>query len=193
MKNLIKKIYHTLNRIASGQYVFPKMGKGSVILSPLHIDGAKNITIGENTIIQYKSWLVALPLTGENKANLKIGNGCAIGHFNEIYATKSIIIEDNVLTADRVYISDNLHGYEEIDKPILKQPIKQIGTVRIGEGSWLGVGVCVLGANIGKHCIIGSNAVVTHDIPDYSVAVGIPAKIIKRYSFSNAIWEKIDS
>lgn len=123
-------------------------------------------------------------------AELIIGNGCAIGHFNEIYATKSIVIEDNVLTADRVYISDNLHGYENPDMPIIKQPIKQNGTVRIGEGSWLGVGVAVIGANIGKHCVIGANAVITKDIPDYSVAVGIPAKVIKRYNFSTRKWER---
>ena len=68
--------------------------------------------------------------------------------------------------------------------PIINQPIKQISTVRIGERAWLGVVVSVIGANIGKHCVIGANAVVTHDILDYSVAVGIPAKVIKRYNFS---------
>lgn len=100
------------------------------------------------------------------------------------------MLEDNVLTADRVYISDNLHGYSDINIPVNAQPIKQISTVRIGEGSWLGIGVVVIGANIGKHCVIGANAVVTHDIPDYSVAVGIPAKVIKRYNFSTKQWEK---
>ena len=135
-------------------------------------------------------WLEANPLTGEGKAEIKIGDHCTIGHFNEIYATKSIIIEDKVLTADRVYISDNLHGYERFEIPVIDQPIKQIKTVRIGEGSWLGVGVAVIGANIGKHCVIGANAVVTKDIPDYSVAVGIPARVIKRYNFEHHRWEK---
>lgn len=50
----------------------------------------------------------------------------------------------------------------------------------IGEGSWIGENVCVCGANIGKHCVIGANSVVTKDIPDYSVAVGCPARIIKK-------------
>lgn len=165
-------------------------GKNSVIIKPLQIDGARNISIGHSTIIQYKTWLAAVPLTGELSVELHIGSGCSIGHFNEIYATKSIIIEDKVLTADRVYISDNLHSYKRPNIPIIDQPIKQITPVRIGEGSWLGIGVAVIGANIGKHCIIGANAVVTRDIPDYSVAVGIPAKIIKRYNFSSNMWEK---
>lgn len=189
IKDYLKKAYYVISRIRQRKYI-SNIGIGSIIISPLHINGKQNIAIGNNTIIQYKTWLAALPLTGAPQAELIIGNGCAIGHFNEIYATKSIIIEDNVLTADRVYISDNLHGYENPEIPIIKQPIKQIGTVRIGAESWLGVGVCVLGANIGKHCVIGANAVVTHDIPDYCVAVGAPAKIVKRYNKESGNWEK---
>jgi len=122
---------------------------------------------------------------------LVIEDGCVIGHFNHIYATKSIILHKNVLTADKVYISDNLHNYEDINTPILSQPIKQNGIVEIGEGSWLGENVCVIGASIGKHCVIGSNSVVTHDIPNYCVAVGVPAKVIKKYDFEKKEWIKI--
>ena len=166
---------------------FAKFGAKSKIIKPLKIVG-KNISIGSNVTIQYKSWIECSALTGEEKPELVIGDGCVIGHFNEIYATKSIVLEASVLTADRVYISDNLHGYELPDIPILKQSIKQIGTVRIVEGSWLGMGVAVIGANIGKHCVIGANAVVTKDIPDFSVAVGIPARVIRQYDFTKKKW-----
>lgn len=162
----------------------------SIIVKPLRIEG-ENIFIGDNVYIQYKTWLEARPLTGEKKAYLEIQDGCVIGNFNEIYATKRIILEKDVLTADRVYISDNLHGYENPNIPIVRQPIVQNGDeVRIGEGSWLGVGVAVVGASIGKHCVIGANAVVTKEIPDFCVAVGIPAKIIKRYDFGAGCWRK---
>ena len=142
--------------------------------------------------IQYKAWLASVPLTGEDHCQLIFEDGCTIGHFNHIYATKSIIIRKNVLTADKVYISDNLHGYEDIDTPIVRQPILQNGTVEIGEGSWLGENVCVLGVKIGKHCVIGSNSVVTKDIPDYSVAIGIPARVIKRFDIESNLWRKTD-
>lgn len=190
---LFNQVINKIIRLISNYFYSRKVGsigKNTFIISPLRLKG-NGVRIGTNTIIQYKSWIESNPLTGEKKVELIIGDGCAIGHFNEIYATKSIVIEDNVLTADRVYISDNLHGYENSDLPIIKQPIKQNGTVRIGEGSWLGVGVAVIGANIGKHCVIGSNAVVTHDIPDYCVAVGIPAKVIKQYNFDTNQWENI--
>lgn len=171
---------------------FAKFSFSSRIISPLHLQGMENIKIGNRAIIQYKSWLAALPLTGEVKCSLEIGNGTVIGHFNHIYATKSIIIEDNVLTADKVYISDNFHDYEDVNIPIIKQPIIQNGEVIIGEGSWLGENVCVLGAKIGKHCVIGANSVVTRDIPDYSVAVGAPAKVVKQYDFFSNSWKKFD-
>ena len=167
------------------------LGFLSRVIKPLKVDGAKNIYIGKKVIIQYNSWIACLPLTGEKKCKLVFEDGCIIGHFNHIFATKSIIFRKNVLTADKVYISDNLHGYEDINFPIRKQPIKQIETVEIGEGSWLGESVCVLGANIGKHCVIGANSVVTKDIPDYSVAVGSPARVIKRYNFVSNRWEKV--
>lgn len=166
-------------------------GWRSILNSPLKIDGAKNISIGSRCIVQYKTWLAAMPLTGY-EPKLFIDDGCCIGNFNHIYATKLIILHKDVLTADKVYISDNLHGYEDVVTPIKDQPIIQHGVVEIGEGSWLGENVCVLGARIGKHCIIGANSVVTKDIPDYSVAVGIPAKVIKQYDFETNSWKKND-
>lgn len=166
---------------------------GSVIIKPLKLDGVANIIIGGKVIVHYKTWLAALPLTGEKGCLLQIKDGAIIGHFNHIYATKCIIIEEDVLTADKVYISDNLHGYEDVNIPIRNQAIIQNKEVRVGRGSWLGENVCVLGANIGKQCVIGSNSVVTKDIPDYCVAVGAPARIIKRYCFDNQTWCKTDS
>lgn len=172
---------------------FQRFGWLSYINKPLRIDGAKRISVGNKCNIQYKTWLAARPLTGLGTCCLVIEDGCTIGHFNHIYATHSVILHKNVLTADKVYISDNLHGYEDIDIPVHQQPIVQNGEVEIGEGSWLGENVCVLGAKIGKHCVIGANSVVTKDLPDYCVAVGSPAKVIKRYDFNTNSWKKCDS
>ena len=156
----------------------------------LQIDNPRNIFLGR-VYVGYNAWLAAMPLTGEQNCSLVIKDGSTIGNFNHIYATGSIIIEKNVLTADKVYISDNLHNYEDVTTPIKQQGIKQNGRIVIGEGAWLGENVCVLGASIGKNCVIGANSVVTHDIPDYSVAVGIPAKVIKRYDLQQEEWIKV--
>lgn len=157
---------------------------------PLRVDGIQNITLGKNVMVHEGTWLAAMPLTGSN-AELVINDGSTLGHYNHIYATQSIVIEKDVLTADKVYISDNLHSYEDVALPIIKQPIKQCKPVVIGEGSWLGEHVCVIGASIGKHCVIGANAVVTKDIPDFCVAVGAPARVIKKYDVEKEKWVKV--
>jgi acetyltransferase-like isoleucine patch superfamily enzyme len=171
-------------------FVFKNYSILSIIDRPLKINGGKNIFIGKRVTVQYKTWLAALPLTGEKKCELVIKDGAVIGHFNHIYATKSIIIEENVLTADKVYISDNLHDYADPTVPILKQKIIQKNPVIIGAGSWIGENVCIIGASVGKNSVIGANSVVTKDIPDYCVVAGVPAKIIKRYNFEQKQWEK---
>jgi acetyltransferase-like isoleucine patch superfamily enzyme len=170
---------------------FKFFGKNSKIVFPLKINGMANISIGKNVTVNYKTWLAAIPI-GSNECKLEIGSGTIIGNFNHIYATEHITIGKNVLTADRVYISDNLHGFEDIHTPIMNQEVKQNGIVTLGDGCWIGENVSILGCSIGKNCVIGSNAVVTKDIPDYCIAVGIPAKVIKKYCFSTEKWIKIE-
>ena len=190
---IIQKINHIRIKIKQQIVIYKlrskikHLGKNVYVNKYFAIYGS-NLTIEDNVSIGDGSWLAAKPIDESQTAILEIGKGSCIGRFNEIYATKEIILEDKVLTAERVYISDNIHGYKNPNMPIMDQPLVQKGTVRIGEGSWLGAGVCVIGANIGKHCVIGANAVVTHDIPDYSVAVGCPAKVIKRFDSTSNKW-----
>lgn len=173
-------------------FSFGSIGRGVFIFSPMQIDGAKNIFINNGVHIGYKSWLAALPQTGAEKCSIVIGEDCSLGNFNHIYATHSICFGKKVLTADKVYISDNVHDYHNIELAVKEQPIVQKRDVRIGEGAWLGENVCVIGASVGKHSVVGANSVVTKDIPDYCVAVGIPARVIKRYDFDKKEWVKTD-
>ena len=174
------------------KYRFGKISFTTRINSPLRIDGAENIYIDGNVFINYKAWLASKPLTGLS-SKLIIKEGSVIGDFSHIYATHNITIEENVLIANFVYISDNIHSFVDINIPIIKQNIQQKNTVNIGAGSWIGEHVCIIGASVGKHCVIGANSVITKDIPDYCVAVGSPAKIIKRYDFDSKLWRKTNS
>ena len=189
--NPITFLYKKIN-LRKNKKRFASFGKNSCIGIPLRINGANRIYIGDNVSIHYLTWLACIPLTGvSGGGKLIIEDGCVIGDFNHIFSTFEIVLRKNVLTANHVYISDNQHCYEDINTPIVKQPIKQLSKVEIGEGSWIGENVCIMGCSIGKGCVIGANSVVTHDIPDYCIAVGAPAKIIKKYDFDTKIWIKV--
>ena len=119
-----------------------------------------------------------------------IGDRCLIGRGSGIVGHFSIDIGDDVWTGHNVYITDQNHGYEDVSLPISKQSQPE-RAVKIGSGSWLGYGSVVLpGVTIGEHCVIGANSVVTRDVPSYSVAVGVPARVIKRYI--NGSWVEVD-
>ncbi len=180
-------LYSAWFRLCCGRF-FLAYGSRSRILAPLGIEGIANIRIGNDVYVSHQALLAAVPHTGAASCLLDIGDGTSLGSFNHIYATHSIVIGKNVLTANNVYISDNLHGYQDIGTPVKQQPVRQCNPVEIGDGAWLGQNVCVVGARVGKNSVIGANSVVTRDIPDFAVAVGAPARVIKRYDHDLGQW-----
>ena len=103
-------------------------------------------------------------------ANVYVGPGCHLG---------LVHLERDVLLASGVHIPSGgqTHGTADLDRPIREQPGSAI-MVRIGEGTWVG-STAIIMADVGQHCIIGAGAVVTKPIPDYAVAVGVPARVIR--------------
>lgn len=186
---MIQKLFYYLFRFPWFKLQLGSIGTGSKLLQPT-ITGGKRIFIGKNVFIRRHTWLAAEPVTGDSSCALHIGDGTYIGNFCHIYASSKIEIGKKVLLADRVYLSDNLHSFENINMPVMDQPVKQLAPVVLKDGCWLGENVCVIGATIGRNSVVGANAVVTKDIPDYCVAVGAPAKIIKRYNPSTNSWQK---
>lgn len=191
MLKKIKSLFYYFFKFPFYKLTFGSIGMGTKLIYPI-LSGSKRIFIGANVFIQKNTWLAAVPLTGDVNCKLIIGDGTYVGHFCHFYATSKIEIGKKVLIANKVYISDNRHGYKNILLPVIDQPVEQINAVVIGDGAWLGENVCVIGACVGKNSVIGANAVVTNDIPDYCVAVGTPAKIIKRYNFELKEWCKTD-
>jgi acetyltransferase-like isoleucine patch superfamily enzyme len=172
------------------RFIFGSFGQKSLIKAPIILNNPHSIFIGENVTILNSAWLSGPKEYRTGEYGLRIRDKCSIGNFVHIYATESIVIEDEVLIADKVYISDNSHNYNRISIPIIDQGIKQLSRVVIGQGAWIGENVCIIGSSIGKNSVIGANAVVTNDIPDYCVAVGSPARVIRKYNFESQKWEK---
>lgn len=184
-------IYKIISQLFYSKF-FYSFGKNSKIVSPLALKNTRFIRIGDNTTVNDGVFLMVEESDiQDNGCNLIIGNGVTIGHYNHIVALDSVIIEDDVLTADRVYISDNAHDYGNIDIPISHQKVLSKKTTRIGGGSWIGENVCIISANIGRNCVIAANSVVLSDIPDYSVAAGSPAVVKKKYDLTLERWIKV--
>lgn len=165
---------------------FGAFGEGSIICFPVtSLMNERFIEIGENTMIGPHVALSAGMAPGQeclSQPVVRIGDRCLIGRGSGIVGHFSIDIGDDVWTGHHVYITDQNHGYDNVDIPISQQSMPE-KPVRIGSGSWLGHGTVVLpGADIGEHVVIGANSVVTGSIPSFSVAVGAPARVVKSMS-----------
>jgi acetyltransferase-like isoleucine patch superfamily enzyme len=112
---------------------------------------------------------------------LRIGDGSYIGRLVQINALRSVDIGENVLIADRVFISDADHIFGDTKVPIRLQGDSFIGDVTLRDGCWIGIGAVILpGVTIGRNAVVAANAVVTKDVLDCSVVGGVPAKLIKQ-------------
>ena len=174
---------------------FGRFGDGSIICFPTNtIFNERYIHIGEGTMIGPQITLSAGMMPGQECVTdpvVRIGDRCLIGKGSGIVGHFSIDIGDDVWTGHNVYITDQNHGYDDITRPISQQSQPE-RAVSIGAGSWLGYGTVVLpGARIGAHVTIGANSVVTGEIPDRCVAVGVPAKVIRRYEKGKG-WIAVD-
>lgn len=163
---------------------FGAFGAGSVICFPTTtIMNERYIRIGSGTMIGPNVALSAGMVPDQRCVTdpvVSIGDRCLIGRGTGIVGHLSIEIGDDVWTGHHVYITDQNHGYDDPDRPISQQ-VQPERPVRIGSGSWLGHGAVILpGATIGRNVVIGANSVVTGTIPDHSVAVGAPARVIRR-------------
>lgn len=164
---------------------FESFGDGSLIMWPYTtIFNEQYIRIGSGTLIGKDVALSAGMVPGQKCLTspvVSIGDRCLIGRGSGIVGHLSISIGNDVWTGHHVYITDQNHDYRDVSIPISQQSQPERPVV-IGDGSWIGHGSIVLpGAHIGKHVVIGANSVVTGNIPDFSVAVGSPARVIRTY------------
>ena len=158
------------------------LGAGSVVHSPATLYNPGVMRIGAGTVIREQIWLNGGRAEG-TKPVLLIGDGCYIGRFCHINASIGVTIEDRVLIADRVYISDIDHEYRKTELPVIAQGVCSKGPVLLKTGCWIGAGAVILpGVTIGRNAVVGANSVVTKSIPDFAVAGGVPARVLKEIS-----------
>jgi acetyltransferase-like isoleucine patch superfamily enzyme len=173
---------------------FARFGAGSMIaFPPTVIYGEQRIEIGEGTTVGPLATISAgMPSQADLQGDpvITIGDRCSLGKGIGIVGHERIELGNDIWTGHYVYVTDQNHGYEDVDLPIGTQ-MWHNEPVSIGDGSWLGHGAVVLpGSKIGRNVVIAAGAVVAGiEVPDFSVVAGVPARVIRRYV--DGVWKSV--
>ena len=160
---------------------FAAFGRRSVIQLPVRLSGERQIDVGDDVFVGAGSWLQVLE-TCETPVAIEIGPGTSIAGSCVISAAVQIRLGANVLLARNVYLADHMHAFEDAEAAVLDQGVTRVLPIEIGDGAWLGQNVVVSpGVRIGRGAVVGANSVVREDIPDFSVAVGAPARVVRTF------------
>lgn len=176
------------------RWMFAGTGEKCSISPPFYPVQPERIRLGKRVYIGPGCRLEAVPAEGADKRKtvLDIGDRVRVGHRVTISAVNRVVIGAETNIASGCYIGDNNYAIDPEGPAYLDQPVTGAET-RIGRSVWIGQNVCVLaGATIGDRSVIGAGSVVRGNIPPYSMAVGVPARVVKRYDFDKKAWVRVE-
>jgi serine acetyltransferase len=158
---------------------FHALGDGAIVHRPGGVFGAHQIAIGSHSLILAGTYLsVETHAWNKPAPALEIGDRVGIRPYCMISASEEIVIEDDVIIGAFTSVIDSDHTFSE-GRPNVMHNSVATAPIRIGRGTWLAERVAVLrGTTIGRCCIVGANSVVRGELPDYSIAVGAPARVV---------------
>jgi acetyltransferase-like isoleucine patch superfamily enzyme len=140
------------------------------------------IAIGDGTFVMHGALLHVYNFRALPHAFIRIGANCIVGEGTVIRGQGGVTIGDHVLIAPNVQILAVEHTYGLAGVPVMHQGLRATG-ITIGDGAWLGAGCVILdGVTVGEGAVIGAGAVVTKDVPAHTVALGVPARIVRDYA-----------
>lgn len=175
------------------QGAFARFGSRSVLARPCRLEGAEHVHIGSGVWLGPGSWIQCIA-AGETPPQLHIGDRVHASGSLVLSTAHEIVVEDDVLFARNVYVSDHIHGYQDTTRPVHEQGVDKVAAVRIERGAWLGQNVVVCpGVTIGRGAVIGAGSLVNSDIPPFSVAVGSPARVVKTFAAKRESERESDS
>jgi len=163
---------------------YHKKGKGACVRPRTRMDVVpwNKFELGADSTIEDFSAI------NNGVGSVTIGDRTKIGLSNTIIGP--VIIGNDIRLAQNITLSGLNHNYEDVSRPIHIQGVST-SPITIEDSTWIGANVVVLaGVTIGKHCVIAAGSIVTKDIPSYSVAVGNPARVLKKYNHETKVWEK---
>jgi acetyltransferase-like isoleucine patch superfamily enzyme len=140
----------------------------------------RRLEVGPEVLFEPGVWI-----TAPGQARVRIGAGSFLNQGVMIASEQLVEIGEHCMLANGCFVSDANHRFDDPEKPITWQGFQSKGPTRIGDNCWLGANVVVTsGVSIGERCVVGANSVVTHDIEPFSIAAGMPARVIKRVEHS---------
>lgn len=160
-------------------------GRGAVIRRyiVMNVSPVNDFRIGNRSVIEEFS------VVDNGVGDVIIGHDTMVGLRNTLIGPVSI--GSQVILAQNVVLSGLNHRYEDVDTPICEQGV-ETSPIIIGDGSWIGANsVITSGVRIGRHVVVAAGSVVTKDVEDYCVVAGAPAKVVKRYSKEEGVWQKV--
>ena len=204
VKSVLLRIYKRIEDAAEADLpTFANNPKNLKIERPRRLSETHRITIGDDVSIgpgamlvpqmRYPSSVMRHPekqLTAQDfDSKIVIGNRVTSTGMLTIVAIREVTIEDDVMFASNVLISDGMHGFENANEPYKYQKMWKIAPVLVKRGCWIGQNVVVMpGVTIGTLSIIGANSVVTKSIPDRCIAIGVPARVVKTWDERSQTW-----
>lgn len=169
-----------------------------LVRRPAYIRGRRWISLGCRFTSGRNVRMEAFGRPESREALIIIGNDVQVNDYVHIAATERVTIGDRVLIASRVFIADHNHGaygragvhtdprIPPAERPLFSSPVV------IEDDVWIGEGVAILpGVRIGRGSVIGTMSIVTRDIPEYSVCMGSPATVVKKFVFDSGLWERV--
>jgi acetyltransferase-like isoleucine patch superfamily enzyme len=186
-----KRFWYPVSNLKN-RFLFGSYGRDVYIESGVVINRPRFVHLGDHVRIKRNTSINLHPQDKRSKDGiLFVGNDVIISEGCIISACNRIVIEDNVGISPYVMIIDSTRKPGPIDRPSKEQDLKT-KPVHIGADSWIAYNACIMpGVTIGEHCIIGALSIVTEDIPSYSLAVGSPARVVKRFDFERKEWVRI--
>ncbi len=137
------------------------------------------LTIGPQTLLEAGVWL-----TAPSPGRISIGAGTFLNLGVMVAALELVQIGDHCMFANGCFVTDANHRFDDPDRPITWQGFDSKGPTRIGDNVWCGANVVITsGVTIGERSVIGANSVVTTDIPPYSIAAGVPARVLRTIEY----------
>jgi acetyltransferase-like isoleucine patch superfamily enzyme len=183
---------HTSGWTARRDFRRQKVGESSYVDSSVQIFGWRNVSIGHHSTLSEDAWLNTNMRAGSGD-RIVIGNNCHIGRRNYFSSGPLIHVKDYGFTGLDCRLLGCGHEFSDPFMPFVAAPLTPGAPIVLGVNCWLATAVTVLeGVHIGHGSVIGACSLVRNDIPPFSLAVGAPAKVVRRFNMFARTWVDID-